>query len=284
MRVIPRNHLKLSKHLLSKMLKFVIILAFPFCFAAITTDNLQSLNIDLLEAVDEVISSSFKSSAVPINFIMSLSDETKRNQSILINNLVARCDVVFIEDVEFINQRHRLYNVIFIDDFKSFLRLSQRMLSNNFVIDGYFLVVLVKGRIQELPEITKLLWSLFIHKIDFLVGDDNGTSLVTFLPFSKAICDVGKCEKRCDDSTPVVMMKTFNGSSNGNKNYFTEKVSNMFQCPVKVVTFNSPPMMMIRYDDNKNYNLTGPDGKMLKVLSEILNFKIDLIHISDLIR
>lgn len=267
------------------MLILLIILVLPVSYAVVPTEDLQSSNSDLLEAVDEVISTSFKSSAVTINFIMSLSDETKRNQSVLINNIVSRCDVVYIEDVEFINQRHRLYNVIFIDDFKSFLRLSQKMSSKNFVIDGYFLVVLVEGPIPNFAEITKRSWSLFIHKIDFLVGGKNGTSLMTFLPFSNANCDDNNenCEKRCDDSTPVVI-KTFNGSSNGSENYFPEKVFNMFHCPIKVVTFNCPPMMMIHYDENNNYTLTGPDGEMLKVLSEILNFKIDLIHISDLIR
>lgn len=248
-------------------------------------DDSETTKSDLLDAVDEVLSNSFKSSAVTINFIVSLSDETKVESNILINNLVSRCDVVFIEDVQFITQRQRLHNVIFIDDFKSFLRLSQRMSSNNFVIDGYFLIVLVNGPIEEMSDITRWLWSVFIYKVDFVVEQDTVTSLITFLPFSQPpdCLNNENCKTRCDDSTPIVV-QTFQGSSQTKKNYFPEKISNMFQCPVKVVTFNCPPMMMIRYDEARNYELQGADGEMLKVLAEILNFKIDLIHISDSIR
>lgn len=263
----------------------LVAIASSLCESTLFNEDLKETKSDLLDAVDEVLSNSFKSSAVTINFIMSLSDETKRERNVLINNLVSRCDVVFIEDVQFITQRQRLHNVIFIDDFKSFLRLSQQMSSNNFVIDGYFLIVLVNGPIVEMPDITRWLWSVFIYNVDFLVEQEAATDLMTFLPFSQPPdCNNESCEKRCDDSTPTVL-KTFDGSSSQvKKNYFPDKISDMLQCPVKVVTFNCPPMMMIRYDEKKNYELKGADGEMLKVLSEILNFKIDLIHISDSIR
>lgn len=260
------------------LILFAISVFSAFC-GAVSHEDFESLSKnDLLEdAVNEVISENFKSSAVTINFIISLSDETKRERNILINNIVSRCSSsVVIQNVEFIAQRHRLHNVIFIDEYESFLLLSERMSSNNFVIDGYFLVIFLKGSIAELSEITRQLWSISINKICFLVEEDNGVSLLTFLPFSQT---------QCDDSRPVVV-KRFNGSSKENKNLFPEKLSNMFQCSVKVVTFNSPPMMMIKYEDNerKSFDLKGIDGEMLKLLSEIFNFKIHLIHISDLIR
>jgi hypothetical protein len=43
-------------------------------------------------------------------------------------------------------------------------------------------------------------------------------------------------------------------------------------------------MMMIHYDNKRHYTLQGIDGEMIKVLAEVLNFNIDLVHISDLIR
>ena len=259
------------------MLILLVISAFSGCYGALRYEDLESSSkSDLLEAMDEVLSGSFKSSAVTINFIISLSDETKRERNILINNIVSRYNAVVIEDVKFITQRHRLNNVIFIDDFESFLLLSQRISSENFVIDGYFLIVLLKGSIAELSKISKVLWDTFINKINFLVEEENGVNLMTFLPFS---------QMKCDDSAPVVI-KRFNRSSGQKENFFPDKLSNMFQCPVKVVTFNTPPMMMIIYDDDerKSYDLRGVDGEMLKLLSKIFNFTIDLIHISDLIR
>lgn len=260
------------------MLRLLLFSAFSAGYnCALQAKDLQSFShSDLLEAVDEVISSSFESNAVTINFVISLSDETKRERSILINNIIARCSgTVVIEDVTFITQRQRFYNVIFIDDFESFLLLFERMSSNNFVIDGYFLIVLVEGAIDELYQISRQMWSIFINKIDFLVEEHNGVSLLTFFPFSPA---------KCDDAKPVII-KRFNGSS-GNETFYPEKFSDMLQCPIKVVTFNTPPMMMIEYKDHErsSFNLKGVDGEMLKLLSQIFNFKIELIHISDLIR
>lgn len=261
------------------LIKLLILPAISFicgCNGALRNQDFQKES-GLLEAVDEVMSS-FGSSAVTMNFLMSLSDETKQEQNILINKIVSRWSVgtAIVEDVEYITPRHRLHNVIFIDDFKSFLAFADGVSSKNFVIDGYFLFVLLKGPIAELSEIVERLWSFFVYKIDFLIEGDDGVSLSTFFPFSAT---------NCHDSTPVVI-KRFNGSSNGSENFYPEKLSNMFQCPVKVVTFNTPPMMMISNENNetKTFDLKGVDGEMLKLLSKTINFKIDLFHISDLIR
>lgn len=259
------------------MLVLFVILAFPACECSLSNEDLPSSQSDLLDAADEIITNNFKSSAATINFVVSLSDEAKRERSVLINNLVGRCDVVYVEDAASISQRHRLFNVIFVDDFKSFERLFERISSSTFVIDGYYLMIFVAGPIPEIDSITNRLWSLFIFNIDILFKDDDGLKLMTFVPFSET-CSDGRCDKRCGDTQPVSIM--------GRRNAFPEKISNLYQCPVKVVTFNCPPMMMIQYDDDdrRKYDLHGIDGEMLKILSKILNFQIDLIHISDLIR
>lgn len=268
--------------MLSKML-FLFLVALSGCFAA-HNDSLHDSSNNLLHSAEEIITKSFKPNAETINFIIALSDETKREWNVLINNLVARCgDVVIIEDAEIISQRRRVYNVIFIDNFKSFQRLTRQMSANTFVIDGYYLMIFVEGEIEELPQITKKLWSIFIHNVDFLVETKTGLSLLTFLPFLETNCVDGKCDKRCGDSTPIVL-HNFKANRSYVGGFYPEKIRNMFECPIKVVTFNCPPMMMISYLDDEIYQLQGIDGEMLKVLGEIFNFEIKLIHISDTIR
>lgn len=283
MLLIQLNRLELSIHVSSGML-LLLALVIPSCCGALSSVDSDFQYSDLLDAADEIIRSSFKPNAVSINFIISLNDETKRRRNVLINNLVERCDIVYIEDiiVDVISQRQRRYNVIFIDDFKSFLRLLNQMTSDAFVIDGFFLVVFVKGPIPEVAEIAMRLWHIFIHNVGFLFRDEAGIKLLTYLPFTET-CNGEHCEKRCGDTTPV-LVHNFTGSFAGSKKYFPEKISDLFQCPLKVVTFNSPPTMLIKYDANQNYDLMGIDGEMLKLLASIFNFKIDLIHISDLIR
>jgi hypothetical protein len=261
----------------------LLVHVFVCCTGMFLNEDLVTSKSDLLHAADEIISRSFKSSAVTINFIISLSDETKRERNILINNLAARCDVVYVEEATVITHRHRLYNVIFIDNFKSFLRLSRQMSASTFVIDGYYLMIFVEGPIPEMAQITKLLWSIFIYNVDFLVEAETGLSLLTFLPFSETNCVDGKCEKRCGDSTPVEL-HSFKGNRSFVGSFYPDKMMNLYKCPIKVVTFNCPPMMMIHYNEDKKYALSGIDGEMLKVLAKQLNFEIELIHISDAIR
>jgi hypothetical protein len=80
------------------------------------------------------------------------------------------------------------------------------------------------------------------------------------------------------------VLHSFKGNRSFAGSFFPEKTANLFKCSISVVTFNCPPMMMIHYDQNGNYNLKGIDGEMLKILAEIFNFEINLIHISDAIR
>lgn len=236
----------------------------------------------LHDAAAEIISTSF-GSAVTINFVVSLNDEINRNKRDFINSLAQRCNVILIEDVENITPRQRLFNVIFIEDFQSFLHFSSRLSSKNFVSHGHFLFVFVGERIQEIDEMAKRLWTLFIYNVDFLLTAEDGTKLLmTFFPFSE-LNNGNEHERRCDDTKAVIIRNFSKDALMWKGKYFPEKVSDLSQCPVKVVTFNCPPMMMIKYQ-NDSVDFKGPDGEMLKSLSSLLNFKIDLIHISDLVR
>lgn len=262
----------------------------------------SSTDVNLIDAAESVINTNFISKTSTINFVIALNNETKRERAVLINDLISRCDsVVFIEDVESIHPRHRLYNVLFVDDYKSFLRLYRQISADTFVIDGFYLMIFVQGLDPQLSEITKLLWSIFLFNIDFLaaasdsddgVGGSGGerveeeVNLWTFIPFTS--CENGTChDRKCGDTTPKVIKKFIRGSAVDDVKIFPEKISNLHQCPVKIVTFNAPPMMMIHYpqpNDKKIFRLIGVDGEMIELLSRQLNFTIDLFHISDNIR
>lgn len=281
------------------MMFFVILLFLLMKVAAASSERESgSRHASLMDAAESIINTSFTPRASTINFIIALNNETKRERKGLINDLVSRCEsVAVIEDVESIRPRHRLFNVLFIDEFKSFMRLFSKISADTFVIDGFYLMIFVEGPESQLSEITKLLWSIFVFNIDFL---DTGSSannvqevnLWTFIPF--ASCNSDFCHKRkCGDTTPKVINQFISGSfqshdsgHDGADKHFPEKISNLHQCPVKIVTFNAPPMMMIQYSsgDKRKFRLAGVDGEMIALLSKQLNFTIDLHHISDNIR
>jgi hypothetical protein len=260
---------------------------------------IENVSNDLVSATVEVITKGFGTNAVTINFISALSDETKVKHYSLIDNLILRCCAsemnadrpltsVYIEDVNFISQRQRFYNVIFIDSIVSFRKIFAQMMIKNsdFVIDGYYLLVCYvdRGTINELDEITRGLWSISIHNVLILIPDvekegikkESRLSLMTFMPFESS--------RKCDDSTPVTIDIFTNGKFQKKSQFFSSKTRNLLKCPIKVVSFNTPPMMMISYDKQHKIQLNGIDGKMLETLADTLQFSIDLIHIDDNIR
>lgn len=263
------------------MFLLLTVLVLKNCEFSLSQDNRK-----LLEASESVIKSSFTQKASTLNFIIALEHE----QDALINDLASRCEcVVFIEDVHHLRSRRRLYNVLFVDNFKSFLILFRKISADTFVIDGFYLMIFVNGSNEELAKMTKLLWSIFIFNINFLLHSDDGmdVNLWTFLPFPT--CESDTCnERQCGDTRPIIISKFANGSfsSDNGESLYPEKISNLHRCPVKIVTFNAPPMMMIHYPlgDKKVFRLAGVDGEMIALLSKVMNFTIDLFHISDNIR
>lgn len=261
---------------------FLSIVIFLGNFYLTLTHDYKSL----LDASVDIITSSFTPKASTINFIIALENDTKREKDILINDMISRCDcVVFLEDVEALHPRRRLYSVLVVDNFKSFLRLFYKVSADTFVIDGFYLMIFVDGFIEELSEVSKLLWNIFIFNVNFLIAadDSDDVNLWTFLPFTS--CESDTCHKKCGDTSPIIINKFINGSFSS-KDLYPEKISNLHRCPVKIVTFNAPPMMMIHYSsENRSvWKLSGVDGEMMNLLSEVMNFTMDLFHISDNIR
>lgn len=252
---------------------------------------------DLLNAASDIILSDFAWKTEAINFIIALNNETKYEWNFLINDFIVENSgraTIYVEDTYFIRKRQRFYNILIVDTYKSFLNIYSRISTDTFVIDGFYLMICINRlNFMEIQEISKLLWNIFVYNIDFLLVDEhniNKINLLTFIPFVK--CENSSCgyeqKEVCGNTKPVIINQYVNGSFQLKTNHFPEKISNLHQCPVKIVSFNCPPMMMINYtvsnDGLKTFKLFGVDGEMTNTLAAELNFKIDLFHISDLIR
>lgn len=75
----------------------------------------------------------------------------------------------------------------------------------------------------------------------------------------------------------------FNSTTNmlNNSNIFPNKMKNLHGCPIKVVTYNAEPNMILTQHKNGTYYTGGIDGKILRFLSKRLNFYADIIVPSD---
>ena len=236
---------------------------------------------DLFDATVKFVQIFFLPKVKTLHLINGVADvESTEISRLLYNQLVKFSSSVlpiFNENVEILEtriNRKRIYSVLFIDNFNSFKNFYRNLSNQYFQHDGYILVVLVSGMMSELQLITELFWKISMFNINFIVDDSGRFSLLTFKPFGVL---------GCGNTSPVIINEYVNGSYLTEK-FFPKKIQNLNQCKIKVVTFNCPPMVMIRQKQDKSYDISGIDGELLKGIAKILNFTIQIVNISDTIR
>jgi hypothetical protein len=84
--------------------------------------------------------------------------------------------------------------------------------------------------------------------------------MFTFMPFSP---------NGCGNLSPILINKFENSSwTIDDRDIFPRKLRNLFQCPLRIATFDYPPSIIV---DNKQ--ITGHDVELIYGLSKVLNFK-----------
>ena len=84
----------------------------------------------------------------------------------------------------------------------------------------------------------------------------------------------------CSKAFPVQLNQMRNGEWVTNADYFPNKMTNLFGCPLRAATFSNPPFMIIR-ELNSYVEVDGIDGILLRVLAEKMNFNVQLLLASD---
>jgi hypothetical protein len=250
------------------------------CDKSLLTVTFERSN--LVDSANAIIAKDFVWKASAINYILALSNETKNERADLINDLILKSSgIAFIEDLHHLmkNNRTRFYNVILVDEYKSFVELYETIIgkySDKFVMDGLFLLIFINGSFAEIDSVAELLWRNYTYNVAFLIENGDGVDLKTFIPFTPI---------KCSDTSLKIINQFVNGSFTKGENFFPEKLSNLYQCPIKVVTFDCPPMMMIKRPKrvNESYKFIGVDGEILTAVKHGLNFKENLF-INDLDR
>lgn len=103
--------------------------------------------------------------------------------------------------------------------------------------------------------------------------------MFTFMPFSPSSSN-GSCE----NLLPLAINKFDykNLSWIANDDVFPRKFRNLFECPIKVVTFDYPPSIVIETLDNKSTTsstskiITGHDIELLNGIAKMLNFNLTI--------
>jgi hypothetical protein len=161
--------------------------------------------------------------------------------------------------------RPKIYNVILLDNFKSFEVFLSKMDPTLFNYGGFFLFVLVKGKIKEINEIFRLMWRENIENVNIIYDGEFGVEMLTFFPFNN---------KSCGD-TSAVFWTGFSQHkfSKPDIELFPYKFQDLYGCEIRLVTFHRCPAVCVEVEDNQ-VTATGFDIGIVDIIAESMNMKL----------
>lgn len=171
----------------------------------------------------------------------------------------------------------RKHNVLLVDDYEAFQTISDGMKIRTYDYTGYFLVIVSDSTGKGFNTVQMImddLWSHYILNVAVLMtyaDVPNKVYYYTYFPYGNGYCE--KVRPR--------LWKVFQDHvwlENPEKDFFPDKLRNFHSCPLKVATFEIPPFMILRYGSNGKVSSTaGLDGIVARVLSQQLNFTMDVV-------
>lgn len=214
-------------------------------------------------AVVDVISKSFFKDSPIINFITTSKHDEGMNDIV---NEAARniSETVSVRINDHANVHYTLhngyYNVIFVTDFKGFEGFAATLNGKLFYFDGFYLVVMAQryeNQYEDMRKILRHMWQRFVINVNILISTANAElQLFTFYPFTSAACG---------SANPTLTNRFINSSfiPYSADYYDTDRLKNLHGCPLKVATFNIPPLLFIDERDDGSRDLRGIDGELL---------------------
>lgn len=155
-----------------------------------------------------------------------------------------------------------IINVIFLISMEEFELFLKNLDSKKFALNGYFLLVSNCSTINE-GNIFKAAWLRYIVNINILCRDNDKTSIKTFIPFN---------ENSCGNTTSITLDQS--------DEFFPEKLTNLYGCPIKLATFFYPPITMRQTLDNGTFRYYGSEMELAFGLASALNFTINMTYIA----
>lgn len=142
-----------------------------------------------------------------------------------------------------------------------------------------FLIVLETNRYLDLKETFRWLLDKQILNINVMTNNGYGfASFYSFMPFSS---------DGCESAEPVLVNQIKDGKFVKDiATLFPRKTANLNKCPVRIATSGiSEPYVFIETFKNKTIinpiKASGRDINLLKTLAEVLNFELEITHVSD---
>lgn len=134
----------------------------------------------------------------------------------------------------------------------------------------YYLIFLQARDITVPNEIEKILnyclENYWLH-CNILTQNSQGEVLIhTYFPYSRTYCYQAKPR----------LINRFDGEKFVSNILFPKKLSNLYNCPLKIYTWEVPPYVEVKYLENGKTELKGLDMFVLRSLSEDMLFSMDV--------
>lgn len=220
------------------------------------------------KAIADVIKKSFLEDVTIINIITFADKDVKIN--VLMKEIVNEVSLnvssdavnLRISDIDklFNVREKRFYNIFLIANYETYGEFKR--VHEFFDFQGFFLVVMVdryRNQYRDMKKIFQSMWESSIINVNTLVvggASDDLLEMFTFYPFTA---------ENCGKVFPVLTNKFINSSFLMSHKHYDDKLTNLYGCPLKVVTFNIAPLMFIKPDKDKNdhYSTSGIEGELL---------------------
>lgn len=241
---------------------------------SIETINHDSTNI--IDAIIETIATVHQFDVSTINLMSPDDSLVMRNlNEELLSKHNSTSQIIFrletTADLVNLQGRRRRFSIFFIRNFSDFIVVYERITPNTFWFNGFFIFVLVNGKISNIEDIYERLWKLQIYNVNVLFASGNGSvDFESFNPFT---------DDDCNDTTSYVVNRYVNGSfTRGFDNIFFNKMKNLHNCIITASTGNEvEPFVTIERSPNGSHQLKGRDIKLIKALAASLNLQVKYV-------
>lgn len=183
--------------------------------------------------------------------------------------------IVRLEEYNYIShsENKKTFNIILVDSYSSFLKIYSKIHPDYFDYRGFYLIALViydRDQYSQMKRILEKMWAIYITRVNVILRqykNENEAVMFTYYPFSPFYCE---------QVHPVVHNYFIDTNFTMNNEHFPRKTKNLHKCPIKVAAFNVPPYMILTKLQNGSYHTDGIEGILLRVLSQRMNFTVDV--------
>ncbi|XP_070509147.1 glutamate receptor ionotropic, NMDA 3B-like [Chironomus tepperi] len=165
-----------------------------------------------------------------------------------------------------VDKRHSSV-ILLLDSINSFNILKVQL---NRVYPKYYLILLIDGLFEEVDEIIKVLWSMSITNVNFLISNGTHGLMYSFYPF-----DDGKC----GTDLSLHLINTFNPISKHweSSTFYPEKVRNLNNCELSIGLTENIPMVILSNKSNEQH-FDGAEVLLIRNLAQEFNFSPKFVN------